>query len=63
VVGEEHVNFAGFGVLVNDAAHGFGALSGFGAGKPDGLIGDQAQGRLKVRGGRPVPCSRSGLEK
>ena len=44
VVGEEHVNFAGFGVLVNDAAQGLGALSGFSAGKQDGLIGHQSQG-------------------
>jgi hypothetical protein len=38
VLGEEPVNFAGFGVLVNEAAQGLGALSGFGAGKADGLI-------------------------
>lgn len=44
VIGEEHVNFAGFKVVVNNAAQGLGALSGFGAGEPDGLIGHQSQG-------------------
>jgi len=44
VVGEEHKNLVGFGVLVNDAAQRLGALSGFRAGKLDGLIGQQSQG-------------------
>jgi hypothetical protein len=44
VIGEEHVDFAGFGVLVNDAAQRLGALSGFGAREQAGLIGYQSQG-------------------
>jgi hypothetical protein len=44
MVSEEHVDFAGGGVLVNDAAQGLGALSGFSACKQYGLIGHQSQG-------------------
>ena len=44
VVGKEHINLVGFGVLVNDATQRLGAFSGFRAGKLDGLIGHQSQG-------------------
>jgi len=53
VVGEEHVNFFAFRVLVNDAAQGLGALPAFSAGKLDSLIGHQSQGAFD--GAPPQP--------
>jgi hypothetical protein len=41
MVGEKDLAPAGGGVPVGDAAPGHGAFLGFGAGQPDGLVGEQ----------------------
>jgi hypothetical protein len=46
VVGEEHINFPGGGVSVNDSPQGFGALPGFGPGQQDGHIGHHPRGGI-----------------
>ena len=73
MVGEKDIALAGGGIPIGDAAQGNAAFLGFGAGQPDGLIGEQSLAfidfmvlqhhRVKERAFRPVPCSVSNLPK